>query len=298
MDEHGKLYWHDAFFEALQLELHQYRDALEFIYEHQLSKEALRMDVLVIKKDSDIKIEKNIGRIFKKCNIFEYKSETDSFSVWDYNKILGYAYFYSSFERIPMSEITLSIALTMYPRELVKFLKNERGLVVKGLGDGIYYVEGDAVPVQILESKRLPPDGNLFLRNLRSGLSSEEMLSTLQSYKTKKRFNEKNAYLDKLVRANLDVFKEATNMSEDTKKMIANDPELVAILEGLLAERIEQRKKEAAKEAVKKAVKKAAKKTAKKTAKETGKKMLQDGESAEKIARWTGLPVEEVLKLQ
>jgi len=45
-----KIYWHGAFFEAIQLELHQYLEALTFVYEHPLSKEELRIDVLVIKK--------------------------------------------------------------------------------------------------------------------------------------------------------------------------------------------------------------------------------------------------------
>ena len=50
-----KVYWHLAFFEALQLELHQYLGELNFIYEHQLGKEALRIDVLVIKNELGIK---------------------------------------------------------------------------------------------------------------------------------------------------------------------------------------------------------------------------------------------------
>ena len=232
MDEHGKLYWHEAFYEALQLELCQYRDVLEFIYEHQLSKEALRMDVLVIKKDKDIQIEKNIGRIFKKHNIFEYKSESDSFSARDYNKILGYAFLYSSFEKIPMSEITLSVSLTMYPRELMKHLENERDLKVKDLCDGIHY--------------------------------------------------EKNVYLDRLVRANPNALMEAMNMSEAAIKIILEGAKKHGWLEKWVEE---ERKKEA-------------KKVAKKTAIDTAKKMLQDGEQVEKIARWTDLSVEEILKLQ
>ncbi|MCL1996148.1 MAG: hypothetical protein FWG63_08085 [Defluviitaleaceae bacterium] len=74
------------FFAALQLELHDYKDVLTFEDEHQLSKEALKMDVLIIKKTADVKIDKNIGRIFRNHNIFEYKSEMDNLSVWDYNK--------------------------------------------------------------------------------------------------------------------------------------------------------------------------------------------------------------------
>ena len=38
--------WHEAYFEAIKLELHEYRDALRFISEHQLSLKALIMDTL------------------------------------------------------------------------------------------------------------------------------------------------------------------------------------------------------------------------------------------------------------
>jgi hypothetical protein len=49
--------WHPAFYEAIQLELEQYKDALEFSYEYQLSSEPLRIDVIVIKKAKDAVIK-------------------------------------------------------------------------------------------------------------------------------------------------------------------------------------------------------------------------------------------------
>ena len=97
MDEHGKLYWHEDFYEALQLELYEYRDALKFIYEHQLSKETLRMDVLVIKKDENIKIEKNIGRIFKVGFVFGVGLQQSSrvriflFVIWKNSHVRNHA---------------------------------------------------------------------------------------------------------------------------------------------------------------------------------------------------------------
>ena len=82
MDVKDKIYWHDAHHEALQLELHEYADVLEFKKEHQLSKEALRMDTLVIKKLKNIQIDKNIGRIFRNHNIVEYvRQEVASLAV-------------------------------------------------------------------------------------------------------------------------------------------------------------------------------------------------------------------------
>ena len=269
MDEHGKIYWHDAFFEALQLEFYQYKDALHFDDEYRLSEEALRMDVLVIKKDKHVQIDKNIGKIFKEHNIFEYKSESDGFSLWDYNKSLGYALLYSSFEQVPMSEITVSISLTIYPRELVKFLQNERGLTIQELSKGIYYVEGDIVPVQILESKHLPSESNIFLRNLRTNLSAEDMLKTLQSYKERKPLNDKCVFLDRLVKANPSAFTEVLNMSEAVKEIFLEGAEKYGWLEDKL---VDNKKKIA-------------------------KKLLLLGDPIEKVAEATELPLETVRAL-
>ena len=68
-----KIKWHLAFAAAVQLELKEYKDDLEFITEYQLTDEPLRIDVLVVKKFREIRIDKSLGRIFKKYNILEYQ---------------------------------------------------------------------------------------------------------------------------------------------------------------------------------------------------------------------------------
>jgi len=118
-----KVYWHEAFVEAIKLELDEYKDSLEFVDEYTLSEQALKVDVIVIKKKPGQKIDKNIGVIFKAHNLFEYKSETDYLSIWDYNKIIAYAFLYSAFNQVPVSEITLSFAVTTYPRDLLNIWK-------------------------------------------------------------------------------------------------------------------------------------------------------------------------------
>ena len=67
----GKTLWHYAFFEAMQQELFDYRDSLEFKKEHPLTTEALRVDLLIIKKQKDVIIDKNIARIFRADNLIE-----------------------------------------------------------------------------------------------------------------------------------------------------------------------------------------------------------------------------------
>ena len=68
-----KIQWHPAFDAALQIELEDEAEYLEFEPEHLLSKKPMQIDVLV-KNEKDVKIKKNIGRIFRQYNIIEYKS--------------------------------------------------------------------------------------------------------------------------------------------------------------------------------------------------------------------------------
>jgi hypothetical protein len=269
LDERTKVFWHEAFFEALQLELHQYQDFLEFVCEYPLSKEALIMDVLVIKKKPGERIDKNIGKIFKTHNIFEYKSETDSLTERDYNKIAAYALLYSSFTPVPVSEITVSFVVTARPRELLKYLTNKRGFAVRRPEPGIYYVEGDTFPVQILESKLLPNEENLFLRNLRSNLNSDDITNITEAYRKLKLFEKKNVYWDRLIQANQALFREAISVSEAVKELFFEAAER----NGWFTTREFEKAKAIAIE------------------------MLSDGEPIEKIIKWTKLPYETVAGL-
>ena len=55
-----KIQWHPAFDAALQIELEDEAEYLEFEPEHLLSKKPMQIDVLV-KNEKDVKIKKNIG---------------------------------------------------------------------------------------------------------------------------------------------------------------------------------------------------------------------------------------------
>ena len=67
------IYWHPAFYADIQIELKDEADKLTFENEHHLSKKPMQIDVLIIKKEKTGQIRKNIGRIFKKHNVIEYK---------------------------------------------------------------------------------------------------------------------------------------------------------------------------------------------------------------------------------
>ena len=67
------LQWHPAFQAALQIELSKGEDFLQFEREYNLSSKPFQIDTLIIKKEPGFRIEKSIGRIFRRYNIVEYK---------------------------------------------------------------------------------------------------------------------------------------------------------------------------------------------------------------------------------
>lgn len=78
------LQWHPAFYAGIQIELQEEAENLIFENEHQLGTKPMEIDVLIIKKAKDLPIQKNIGRIFRKYNIVEYKSPPDYLSIDDF----------------------------------------------------------------------------------------------------------------------------------------------------------------------------------------------------------------------
>ena len=116
--------WHPAFIEAIQLELEEYSEFLEFYPEYQLTSEPLRIDCVIIKKPRDVVIKKNIASIFREVNLLEYKSPTDHVSIMDFYKVYAYACLYASFEKIPVSNLTITFVESRYPRKLLSHLEN------------------------------------------------------------------------------------------------------------------------------------------------------------------------------
>lgn len=86
--------WNPGFVAAMELDLMGY--GLYFESEHNLSKKPLQIDLLIIEKDKPAEITNEIGRIFKKYNIMEYKSPDDSLNIDTLYKVQAYAALYKS----------------------------------------------------------------------------------------------------------------------------------------------------------------------------------------------------------
>jgi len=185
--------WYPAFFGSLQIEFEKEADKLIFENEHQLSTKPMAIDVLIIKKISDDPIRKNIGRIFRKYNIIEYKSPDDYLCIDDFYKVYGYACFYkydtSIVNEIKITDITITFISEGYPRKLLRHLENTKKYRILKYENGIYYIEGDIIPIQIIVKKRLSKTENLWLTSLTNKLTETKQAKALLKIYNKHKSN-------------------------------------------------------------------------------------------------------------
>lgn len=235
------LQWHPAFFAGIQIELEEEREKLIFENEHQLSTKPMEIDVLVIKKHSDVQIQKNIGRIFRGHNIVEYKSPEDSFSINDFYKVYGYACFYKSdtetVDAIRADDITITFVVKQFPREMLKKLQRTRNLQVVKFDEGIYHISGDIFPIQIIHTAKLSKENNFWLRNLTNDLKAkEDAQNLLDRYNERQQENLYQSVMDVIVKANIELFEEVDDMCDALMEIVK--PKVEAKVQ---AARIEER---------------------------------------------------------
>lgn len=179
MEENKKVKWHPAFYGAIEYELKDDRNHLEFESEHQLSKEPLKMDMLIIKKSDDIRIKKPIGWIFREHNIVEYKAPGDALTIDTLYKTVGYACIYkalgNSVNEIPNDSMSISLFRNAYPRELMSML-SQIGACVDNPHPGIYYINGIInIPLQIVVTRQVSPEDYSALRVLTDNADKEDV---------------------------------------------------------------------------------------------------------------------------
>ncbi len=226
------LQWHPAFYADIRVEFGKDADLLIFENEHQLGTKPKEIDVLIIKKDSDAVLTTNLGRIFRRHNIVEYKSPQESLGIGDYYRAYGYIGFYlaelAEIEEMKAPDVTLSFVCFHHPHKVMRYLQECRGLTITKEEDGIYYVHGEFVPVQIIVTQELSKEKNFWLRNLTNELkNSQEALEILYRYAENQDNELYRSVLDIIVKANVGRFGE--------------DKMLYDTLEELLAERIRKK---------------------------------------------------------
>ena len=226
-DRKERLQWHPAFYAGLQIEFEEEADKLIFEREHNLSTKPMQIDVLIIKKKADDEIHKNIGRIFRKYNIIEYKSPTDYLSIDDYYKVYGYTCFYKSSSKfvndIRVTDLTITFACHSYPEEFANHLTKVHGFLIEKKSAGIYYINRDVIPIQLLITSELDENENLWLSHLTNNLTSVSSVERLTT-EYGKHDNEElyKSVMNIIIRANKELFKEVDGMLEALEELFAD----------------------------------------------------------------------------
>ena len=272
--EKKKIQWHSGFSAALRITLGDEMELLEMREEYLLGRKPLQMDVLIIKNQRNIEIKKEIGRIFRKHNIIEYKSPEDSLSINDFYKVYGYACIYQAntdtVKEIDTEELTITFVCSHYPREMMKHLFNVRSIRAEQKGEGIYWLTGDAIAMQLLVTPKLSGAENYWLQKLRTDLKAgEEIRDVMRNYEKHRKIKDYEAVMDLITRANWNQMKEEKKMCEALKE--------------LFAEELREADKKGRTEGM-----------------ELAKKIFQlsaKGTPVEKIAEECGLPVEKVREM-
>ena len=204
---------------------------MTFIFEneHQLGTKPKQIDVLIIKKESETRLRKNIGKIFRKYNIIEYKSPEDYISIDDFYQVYGYACFFKAdtekINEIKAEDITITFVCKRKPEKLIKHLQEERGLRLEEK-EGIYTIYGDFFPMQLLLTSELSKTENFWLHYLTDDLKTvEEANKILGKYEGHQKENLYKSVMNIIVNANRELFKEAKKVCEALQELMKEELE-------------------------------------------------------------------------
>ena len=143
MDER-LIQWHMGFTAAVDLELEENREDLEYAKEYSLNSRPLQADLLVIRKNRGKPVANEIGRLFRGHNIMEYKSPRDELDVDAFYKAGAYAALYKSYGKCSderkAEDITVSLVRHARPEGLFEYFSG-KGVKVSRPYKGIYYIE-------------------------------------------------------------------------------------------------------------------------------------------------------------
>lgn len=210
----GKVQWHPGFVAAMDLELSANREDLIYEKEYNLNRKPLEIDLLVIKKEKEIQIVNEIGRLFRGHNIMEYKSPEDHCDIDTFYKSGAYAGLYKAYgdtlDARKADDITVSIVREARPEGLFRYFKTH-GIRMETPYCGIYYILDAVVfPTQIIVTGELPDKNHRWLRALSGKLKKQDLKELLEEIGgLTQRFDRElaDAVLEVSVRANLEAAK-------------------------------------------------------------------------------------------
>jgi hypothetical protein len=122
----------------------------------------------------------------------------------------------------------------------LKYLTETRGYTAEQTSPGIYRISGDYLPIQIIESGKLSERENIWLKSLTNGLRTSNAAGIIEEVDKCGNKASLGAYLDVLMRANTEAFKEAKTMARRGLPTLEEALEEIGILPEMI-ERCERR---------------------------------------------------------
>ena len=274
MPKELKTQWHPAFVSAMKLELMEDAEYLDYTSEYNLNTKPLEMDLLIVKKEKDVEIKNEIGKIFRRHNIIEYKSPNDYMNLNTYMKVISYACLYKAYEthvdEIGLDEITITMVREKKPVKLLRWFE-KNGYQIKEVFAGIYYVtKENYFMTQIIASKELSKDNQKWLTLLSKDLDKSDVKRTVAQIGALTEENER-IHVDSVLQVAMKENKKVFGQLKEEEKMCQ-----------ALREFFEPEMKEAVKGAEEN------------KRKEMILNALNVGSSVEEISRVMGIPLAEV----
>ena len=182
-----KIDWHAGFVSAMKLELMANEDSLEYEDEHHIGNRAQKIDLLIIKKIRTVKIVNEIGAIFDKYNILEYKGPGDALTYGDFYKTLGYTCIYleelHKYDEYGRDGFTMTFVRRSKPRKLMKLLEERDKHRIFKRSKGIYEISsGLPFRTQIIVTNEWDEEGSevhTWLRSLTNEGTDTELKGIL-----------------------------------------------------------------------------------------------------------------------
>ena len=274
----SKIDWHPGFYGGLEFVLRDYKKLLTFDREHVLSKQSTVMDMLIIKKESDEKINSPIGRIFRRFNIVEYKSPKAGLTIDDVYKVVSYAGLYKAHgdrvNAVPVEDMSISIFRHTYPRMLFKALDEMPSVRVDEKFSGIYYVSGIInIPLQIVITKELDERSYGALRVLSVDASKDDIKNFIEETKL---------LVDKDDKINADaILQVSISANRDLYEVVRRENTMCQALRDLMKDEIDKELSD----------------NEANTLKGVAEDMLRDNEPIEKISKYSRLSQDEIVEL-
>ena len=281
---------------AIQLDLDKYRGHLEYETEHELNRQPLRIDLVVVKKDAGLVIEEGIASAFRGHNILEFKSQRDGLSIDDLFKVIAYGCLYKargeSADAIQCDDVTLTLIRRSLPEGGLMRALEVKGYPVCQTQPGIYDVTGLQFPTRLVVTSQIDPSAPLWLSSLGTDIADDrlkELVRAAGAIEDGAARALSNAVLDAVVRANGDA-------AERIKK---EDEDMAMTLLELMKPEIDRARSEGIEEGLERGMVRGMRRGMElgraEVARDTARRMLGlGGFSREQIAEVTGLSLAEI----